>query len=439
MKSAQPKVLHRLAGQALAERVVKSARQFSSDITMVVGHGAEQVRQYFANSDIKFCEQAEQLGTGHAVLQALPMLPNSGLVLILYGDVPLIQTSTLRALADAVSERSIGLLTVKLADPTGYGRIVRGQDGKVKKIVEEKDANPAERAITEVNSGIIAVPAALLQRWLPTLSADNAQGEYYLTDLTAIAVAEGVPVTTVQPAYPQETWGINSRQQLAELERWWQWQQAQALMAQGVTLYDPARLDIRGTLSAGQDCIIDVNCIFGGDVSLGSEVTIGANCVIEDSTLAAGTVIEPNCVIKGAIIGRKVTVGPFARIRPGSQLAEQSKVGNFVETKNSKIGAGTKVSHLSYVGDSLLGEHANIGAGTITCNYDGANKHQTIIGDNAFIGSNTTLVAPVTVAEEAFIGAGSVITKNAPAAALTVGRARQVTLNQWQKPEKKSP
>lgn len=438
MKSKQPKVLHKLAGLPLAAHVVNTARQFTSDISVVVGHGAERVRQYFDDQQIKFCEQTDQLGTGHAVAQALPELPKEGAVLILYGDVPLTKKETLEVLVSKVGQHSMGLLTVEVQDPTGYGRIIRDHGGNVQEIVEHKDADAEQLKVNEINSGIIAVPAWMLHEWLPKLSNNNSQGEYYLTDLIAMAVADGVAVQTVHPRDEEETLGVNNRTQLAELERWHQGQIAEQLMVDGVTLQDPARLDVRGNLTAGQDCWIDVNCVFEGDVTLGDNVTIRSNCVISNSTIASGSVIEANSVIDQASIGEDAVVGPFARLRPGTRLESNTKVGNFVETKKSVIGAGSKVNHLSYIGDTLIGSEANVGAGTITCNYDGVNKHQTNIGDGAFVGSNSTLVAPVNIESGAFIGAGSVLTKTAPGDQLTVGRARQVTLPNWQKPVKKS-
>ena len=438
MKSALPKVLHRLAGRPLAAHVVDTARQFTSDISVVVGHGAEQVRQYFADQTIKFCLQAEQLGTGHAVAQALPDLPKEGAVLILYGDVPLTKKETLQVLVSKVTHHSMGLLTVNLNDPTGYGRIVRDDGGNVQRIVEHKDATKEELKINEINSGIIAVPAWMLHEWLPKLSNNNSQGEYYLTDLIAMAVSEGVAVQTVHPIDVEETLGVNNRVQLSQLERWYQDQVAECLMVAGVTLQDPSRIDVRGNLATGQDCWIDVNCVFEGDVTLGDNVVIGSNCVIRNSTIADNTVIEANTVIDQSEIGENVSIGPFARIRPGTQMLTGSKVGNFVETKKSIIGEGSKVNHLSYIGDTTIGSHSNIGAGTITCNYDGVNKFKTDIGSNAFVGSNSTLVAPVKIEDGAFVGAGSVLTKTAPADQLTVGRARQVSLSNWKKPVKKS-
>lgn len=436
MKSKLPKVLHSLAGKPMVEHVVEAARQFSSDINIVVGHGADAVKNHFQGEEVKFHLQSEQLGTGHAVAQALPGVEKNSVVLVLYGDVPLIKPSTLSRLIAACSDRELGLLTVTMEDPTGYGRIIRNADGTVTKIVEQKDASDTEQAVREVNTGILAVPAWMLHDWLPTLSNDNAQGEYYLTDLIAIAVDHGIEVTTVSPDSVEETLGVNNRQQLAQLERWHQLQLATELMANGATLADPARIDVRGTLSTAEDCFIDVNCVFAGEVVLGEGVVIGPNCNLRNAVIGSHTRIEANTVIDDARIGQDATVGPFARIRPGTELADHTKIGNFVETKKAVLGAGSKVNHLSYIGDAVIGEGSNIGAGTITCNYDGVNKHKTDIGDGAFIGSNSTLVAPVEIGDGAFIGAGSVITKTAPSDQLTLGRTRQVTISKWQKPKK---
>lgn len=436
MKSALPKVLHRLAGKPLAEHVVDTARQFSSDITLVVGHGAEAVKSHFSDQPVRFALQAEQLGTGHAVAQALPELPKTGTVLVLYGDVPLTRQETLARLCALVDDRTLGLLTVKLDYPTGYGRILRDADGLVQAIVEEKDASTEQKAITEVNSGIMAVPAWALHEWLPRLSNNNAQGEYYLTDLVALAVSENIAVKTAHPEQFEETLGVNNRMQLAQLERWYQSLQAEQLMLAGATLRDPARVDVRGKVTVGPDCDIDINVVFEGEVALGANVSIGPNCVIRNARLGDGTRVEAHTLIDTAEIGREATVGPFARIRPGTELAEKAKVGNFVEIKKAAIGVGAKVNHLSYVGDASIGAGSNIGAGTITCNYDGVNKFKTEIGEGAFVGSNSTLVAPVTIEDGAFIGAGSVITKTAPENQLTVGRARQVTVKGWVRPVK---
>lgn len=436
MKSRLPKVLHRVAGVPMARHVYRTACQFSSDIHLVVGHGADRVKQEFGDTSARFWLQAEQLGTGHAVAQAMPGVPESGAVLVLYGDVPLTRAETLQTLIEQVTDKTMGLLTVQLDDPAGYGRIVRDDQGRVAFIVEHKDATPEQQAITEVNSGIMALPAWMLHAWLPRLKNDNAQGEYYLTDLISMAVSEGITVQAVHPSDVEETLGVNNRQQLAVLERWYQQRAANALMAEGATLMDPVRVDIRGNVKVGPDCLIDVNVVFEGEVELGAGVRIGPNCVIRNARLGDDAVVEANTLIDGANLGAGATVGPFARLRPGTELADGAKVGNFVETKKAHIGVGSKVNHLSYIGDAVIGEGANIGAGTITCNYDGVNKYITEIGSGAFIGSNSTLVAPVTIEAGAFVGAGSVLTKTAPADQLTVGRARQVTVPGWKRPAK---
>lgn len=436
MKSAIPKVLHPLAGRPLVQHVVDTARQFAADITLVIGHGADQVEAEFSGQAVKLAIQEQQLGTGHAVAQALPNLSREGVVLVLYGDVPLTEVDTLKRLTALVDERTMALLTVTLDNPKGYGRILRNDQGQVQAIVEEKDASEAEQAITEINSGIMAVPAWMLHDWLPQLSNNNAQGEYYLTDLVAMAVREGVAVQATQPATLEETLGVNNRVQLADLERYYQRHQAERLMLEGVSLRDPSRVDIRGEVTAGPDCDIDINVIFEGRVTLGKGVSVGPNVVLRDATIGDGARIEANSLVEGAKLGAGATVGPFARIRPGTELAEGARIGNFVETKKAYIGEGAKVNHLSYIGDSRIGARTNIGAGTITCNYDGVNKYLTEIGNDAFVGSNSTLVAPVTIEDGAFIGAGSVITKTAPAGKLTVGRARQVTIENWKRPTK---
>lgn len=436
MKSSLPKVLHPLAGRPLVQHVVDTARQFASDITLVIGHGSEAVKAHFADQAVRFALQAQQLGTGHAVAQALPNLPASGTVLVLYGDVPLTRVETLQRLLAQVDEQAMALLTVTLDDPSGYGRIVRNDADEVQAIVEEKDASSAQKSIREVNSGILAMPAWMLHQWLPRLSNDNAQSEYYLTDLIAMAVSEGIAVRTAQPDDIEETLGVNNRVQLANLERRLQYRQAEQLMLAGCTLADPARLDIRGTVAVGADCSIDINAVFEGEVILGTGVRIGPNCVIRNARLGDGAVIEANTVIDQAELGAQVNVGPFARIRPGTTLGDGAKVGNFVETKNAQVETGAKINHLSYVGDARVGAQANIGAGTITCNYDGANKFHTDIGAGVFVGSNSTLVAPVTLEDGCFIGAGSVITKTAPADQLSIGRARQVSISKWQRPSK---
>ena len=441
MNSALPKVLHPLAGKPLVRHVLDTARSLSpARVVVVYGHGGETVREALAGPAIGFAKQDPQLGTGHAVMQALPLLtaPTEGdLTLVLYGDVPLTRADSLKRLVEAAEGGALAILTVELADPTGYGRIVRGADGAITRIVEHKDANAAERAIGEVNTGIMAVPSVRLALWLEKLSNRNAQGEYYLTDIVAMAVADGVPVTAAQPGAEWETLGVNSKVQLAKLERTRQRNIADALLEQGVTLMDPARIDVRGMLSVGRDVSIDVGCVFEGDVVLGNDISIGPNCVLRNVRVRAGTRIEAFCHLEDAEIGAHCRVGPFARLRPGAELDEHVHIGNFVEVKKSFIGAGSRASHLSYVGDTEVGKKVNIGAGTITCNYDGVNKTRTVIGDGAFIGSDTTLVAPVTIGAGAYIGAGSTITRDAPPDKLTLTRAKQATIDGWRPPIKK--
>ena len=446
MKSALPKVLHRLAGRSLLQHVMDTAAQLGADRTILVcGHGAEAVQeQVGASGGVRFVRQEPQLGTGHAVLQAAPALHDAGTTLILNGDVPLIAAETCRALLAAAAGEQLALLTVELADATGYGRILRGdaagrsarEGGRVHAIVEHKDATPAQRSIKEVYTGIMAVPTVHLKRWLAALTNDNAQHEYYLTDIVAMAVAERVPVVTASAGDEAEVLGVNSPQQLAALERIVQRRQADVLMNAGVRLADPARFDLRGKLACGSDVEIDVNCLFEGEVELGDGVRIGANCVIRDAKIAAGALIQPFSHIDGGVIGAGATVGPFARLRPGAVLAEDVHVGNFVEIKNATLARGAKANHLAYVGDASLGERVNFGAGSITANYDGANKHRTEIGADAHIGSNCVLVAPVAVGAGATIGGGSTIAKDAPAGQLTVARARAVTLPNWKRPLK---
>lgn len=439
MYSALPKVLHRIAGKPLLGHVLDTASSLSPDkLVVVYGHGGEQVRAAFSGwPDIAWAHQAEQLGTGHAVRQAMPHV-QGGVTLILYGDVPLTRKETLERLLAATDHcAAIGLLTDYLPDPTGYGRIVRDGAHKVVRIVEQKDANEAERAINEINTGMMAVPTARLDGWLNELKNDNAQGEYYLTDIIALAVRDGLAVNAVQPAAHWEAEGINNKLQLAQLERIHQQNQAHALLIAGVTLADPARIDVRGVLHHGQDVSIDVNCVFEGVVELGNNVSIGANCILKNVKVADNAVIHPFCHLEEASVGAGNLIGPYARLRPGAALAENVHIGNFVEIKKAEVGVGSKVNHLTYVGDATIGSGVNIGAGTITCNYDGVNKSRTVIGDHAFIGSNTCLVAPVEVGAGATTGAGSVITKNAPADALTVARAKQLTVAGWQRPTKK--
>ena len=438
MHSALPKVLHPLAGRPLLSHVIDAARTLSpTRLVVVVGHGGEAVREAVGAPDVQFALQAEQLGTGHALAQALPLLDTNAPTLVLYGDVPLTRPATLRRLTEAAGQNGYGILTVTLDDPTGYGRIVRDATGKVVRIVEQKDASDDERLIDEINTGIVVTPTAPLAGWLAALKNDNAQGEYYLTDVVEAAIVSGHPVVTAQPDDEWETLGVNSKLQLAELERVHQRNVAQALLVAGVTLADPARVDVRGSLSCGRDVFIDVNCVFEGDVTLADNVSVGPNCVIRNASIGAGTRVDAYTHIESAAVGANAVLGPYARLRPGAKLADEVHVGNFVEVKNANIGTGSKANHLSYVGDADVGAGVNIGAGTITCNYDGVNKHTTIIGDDAFIGSNSALVAPVTIGERATIGAGSVIAKDAPAGELTVGRARQVTLSGWHRPVKK--
>lgn len=439
MKSALPKVLHKLAGKPLVKHVIDVANALGAgDIHVVYGHGGDIVPQTLADETVTWVEQAEQLGTGHAVEQAMPGVDDGNMVLILYGDVPLIRQETLTQLMQLASAETMGLLTVSLENPSGYGRIVRDKSGQVQRIVEQKDANTDELRINEVNTGMMALPAARLKDWLGRLENKNAQGEYYLTDVIAMAVENGIKVQTCEPEDMAETLGVNNRQQLAQLERLFQLHQAQRLMFEGVTLMDPQRFDLRGNLTAGQDVIIDVNVVFEGDVTLGDQVSVGPNCVLKNVNVASGTQINANSVLENADIGSDCRIGPFARIRPETTLADGVHVGNFVEIKKSRIGNGSKVNHLSYVGDTIMGAKVNVGAGTITCNYDGANKFQTTIGDNVFIGSDTQLVAPVTVNDGTTIGAGSTITRDTPANELTLSRSKQQTLKGWTRPVKKT-
>lgn len=436
MRSALPKVLHPVAGQSMLGHVIETARGLEPKaIHVVIGHGAEQVRERLAADDLNFVVQTEQLGTGHAVAQALPEL-TAERVLILYGDVPLIEAATLDRLLHKVGPQQLALLTVNLNDPTGYGRIVRDGQGVVQAIVEHKDASPEQKLIAEGNTGILAVPSERLGDWLGRLSNSNAQGEYYLTDVIAMAVADGLTVATEQPQDAMEVQGANDRIQLAELERHYQLRAARRLMEQGVTLRDPARFDLRGEVSVGRDVLIDVNVILEGRVVIEDGVEIGPNCVIRDSTLRRGAVIKANSHLEGAELGEGADCGPFARLRPGAVLGAKAHVGNFVEVKNSRMGEGAKAGHLAYLGDAEIGARTNIGAGTITCNYDGANKSRTVMGEDVFIGSNSSLVAPVSLGDGATTGAGSVITADVPAGTLALGRARQVLIEGWQRPQK---
>jgi len=439
MRSALPKVLHPLAGKPMLQHTIDTARELlPGRLSVVYGHGGEQVPQQIADPAINWVLQTEQLGTGHAVMQALPEVADNDIVLVLYGDVPLLSAETL-ALLSEYADRELCLLTVHLDDPSGYGRIVRDEHGQVTAIVEHKDADENQRRISEVNTGILAVNGGKLKTWLGRLENNNAQGEYYLTDIIAMAVNDGLAVRVSHPADPFEVLGVNSRQQLAQLERIYQQQQAERLMQQGVTLADPARLDIRGKLTSGQDVTLDINVIIEGQVTLGANVSVGANCVLKDCELAEGVQVLPMSVIENARIGAESRIGPFARIRPGTELAAQTHIGNFVELKNSQVGAGSKINHLSYVGDTSVGERSNIGAGVITCNYDGANKHRTEIGDDTFIGSDCQLVAPVKIGAGATIGAGTTLTNDAPEDALTLSRTKQKTITGWKRPTKKGP
>lgn len=438
MRSRLPKVMHTLAGRSMLEHVASAAGALApAGITVVYGHGGEQVKTTLPGMDVEWVEQARQLGTGHAVAQALPSInADDGRVLVLYGDVPLIQPGTLQNLAQCNPD-GIALLTVTLDDPSGYGRIVRDAAGRVTTITEHKDADAQTLAIRETNTGILAAPLSQLRDWIARLGNDNAQGEYYLTDVIAMAVQDGIGVEAVQAVDEYEVSGVNDRLQLATLERYYQHMQAEQLMQLGVSLRDPARIDIRGEVSCGQDVSIEVNVILEGKVSLGNNVKIGSNVIIRDCIIGDDTHIEANSLLEQSETGRGCSIGPFARLRPGARLADGAKVGNFVEVKNAEIGKGSKVNHLSYIGDATLGSDVNIGAGTITCNYDGARKHRTIIEDNAFIGSNTALVAPLTVGKGATIGAGSTINKDAPQDTLTLTRSPQKTITGWQRPLKK--
>ncbi len=438
MKSNLPKVLHPVAGRPLLQHVLDTARCFSgANLHLVIGHGAELVEQRLAGDDVQFVMQAEQLGTGHAVQMAAPALRDDSIVLILYGDVPLIQAATLQSLVETVGEGCMGLLTVKLEDPSGYGRIVRNHEGMVSAIVEQKDAQPEQLKIDEVNTGVMAMRSADLQRWLPQLSSDNAQQEYYLTDVIALAQQDGVVINAVNPDSEMEVLGVNNRLQQAELERYYQEHLAEQLMVDGENPGAALTSDCRGNLKAGHDVEIDINCVFEGDVRLGNNVKIGPNCVISNSQIGDGTIIKANSVLEDAVVADLCDIGPFARLRPGTNLASKAKIGNFVETKKVNIGVGSKVNHLTYIGDAEIGEGANIGAGTITCNYDGVNKSKTEIGNGAFIGSNSSVVAPVKIGAGATVGAGSTVAKDVDANQLAVARGKQRNIDNWPKPEKR--
>lgn len=439
MYSSLPKVLHEIGGEPLLAHVIQVAHQVEADaIHVVYGHGGDAVRKRFPDSQINWVEQVEQLGTGHAVAQAMPSVSDDAIVLVLYGDVPLIQAETLRTLVTAASaDAALALLTAQLDEPGAYGRIVRSNQGSVMEIVEMKDANPGQLAINEVNTGFMAAPARLMRQWLDRLDNDNRQNEYYLTDVAGMAVEDGIEIVTAQPAVETEIFGINNKSELALLERVYQRMAAERYMELGATIIDPARFDVRGSIRLGRDVVFDVNVICEGEVRLGDNVRVGPNVCLKNVSIGAGTTILANSVIEEADIGSGCNIGPFARIRPGTTLADRARIGNFVEIKKSDIGEGSKVNHLTYIGDSAVGKNVNIGAGVITANYDGANKHRTVIGDGASIGANDVLVAPVEVGANATIGAGTVLRKNAPAGELTLGMTREKTLKGWKRPKKK--
>ena len=438
MRSSLPKVMHKLAGKTLLARVLDTASRLPCrQIYVVYGEGGALAREAHPAPDAQWAEQKERLGTGHALAQVIDVIPDQDDVAVLYGDVPLLAQQTLEKLTAAAAETGFALLTAKLPDPAGYGRIIRDAKGKILKIVEEKDATDQEKSISEINTGTMVVKSRWLKKWLRQLSDDNAQKEYLLTDIVAMAVAEDIAAHSVEPVSEMEIAGVNDRAQLAFLERYHQFTQAQALMRQGVTLADPARFDLRGELQAGADVFIDVNVVIEGKVRLGNGVTIGPNCLVRDAELGDGVAVFSHCVIDNAIVGRGGKLGPFARIRPGTSLGEETQVGNFVEVKQATIKAGSKANHLAYIGDSEVGAGVNIGAGTITCNYDGAAKHKTLIGDDVFIGSNTELVAPVTINDGATIAAGATITKDVEAGALALSKREQKTIKNWRRPGKK--
>lgn len=437
MKSKLPKVMHPIAGKPMLQHVLDSAADLAPEkIHLVLGHGAEVIREHIRDASFAITLQEQQLGTGHAVMQVLPKLQSNSTALILYGDVPLIRPDTLKKLADLADAKTVALLTVRLSDPSGYGRILRDAQGEVAAIIEQKDASPEQLAINEVNTGFMAISTEFLRECLPQLSNRNAQGEYYLTDVIALARTAGLTVKSVETTFTYEVQGINNRRQQAQSERQYQMLLAERLMDDGLTLRDPARFDCRGQLTAGSDCVVDVNCVFEGNVRLGNNVHIEANCMIRDANIGDGVHIHANTVIEEAEISADCHIGPFARIRPGSNFSRGARVGNFVETKKAQLGEGSKINHLSYVGDAEIGAHVNIGAGTITCNYDGVNKHKTRIHDHVFVGSNSALVAPVEIGEGATIAAGSTITQNIQAQQLGVARERQRNIDGWQRPKK---
>lgn len=438
MRSRLPKVLHDLAGRPLLDHAVQAAKRLSPErVVVVYGHAGEQVKGAFNDPDLIWVEQKEQLGTGHALAQALPALQGVDSILVLYGDVPLLRHMTLSSLITASMYSDLALLTAAFDDPTGYGRVIRDKDGKIQSIVEHKDASPDELEVKEINTGILLAKRDAMERWLDRVDNKNSQGEYYLTDAVGLAVADGVCVQSSQPKDLNEVAGVNDRAQLAHLETIFQQWQAETLMRDGLGLRDPSRFDLRGSLTFGQDTSIDINVLLEGNIELGSDVSIGANTVIRNCRIGNGVVIKENCVMEDAVVGDGCTIGPFARIRPDTELAEDAHVGNFVEIKKSQVGSGSKVNHLTYIGDCTIGKSVNVGAGTITCNYDGVNKHRTEIGDGAFIGSNSALVAPVEIGAGATIGAGSTITGKAPEETLTLTRAKQMSLKSWKRPTKK--
>lgn len=438
MKSALPKVLHELAGKPMLSHVLSCAQELLPyRVCIVIGHGGEQVQEQIQSEEVVWVRQEPQLGTGHALMQALPHLDEEGSTLVLYGDVPLVNADTLRAFIAQGADEHCALLTMNVDNPDGYGRIIRHPQSKaIMGIIEQKDADDEQLAIHEINTGIMYMPNRKLHQWLPRLSNNNAQQEYYLTDIIKMAVEDNTTVASSEPQNEWEVLGVNSRVQMAELERFYQREYAQKLLDDGVSLLDPARIDIRGRLDCGSDVEIDVNCVFEGNVSLGNGVKVKANCVLKNVTVSEGTVIQPFTHMENATVGKNCKIGPYARLRPESCLEDGVHIGNFVEVKKSTIASKSKVNHLSYIGDTMIGKNVNIGAGTITCNYDGANKHQTIIGDDVFVGSDTQLVAPVTVASGSTIGAGSTITKDTPENELTLSRAKQVTLTGWKRPTK---
>ncbi|RKZ49531.1 MAG: UDP-N-acetylglucosamine diphosphorylase/glucosamine-1-phosphate N-acetyltransferase [Gammaproteobacteria bacterium] len=438
MYSELPKVLHQLAGKSLLEHVHHTASMLETrGIHVIYGYGGDQLIEEHSHLDVDWVEQKEQLGTGHAVKQALPNIPDKDLVLVLYGDVPLITNETLTDLVNAAEETTFSLLTTFVEDPRGYGRIVRNGNDEVSRIVEDKDASNDEKRISEINTGMMVVNGKALKQWVEKLEDNNAQGELYLTDIIEMAVNDGIKVNAVQPYSEVEIRGVNDRAQLAELERYYQLIQAHQLMRRGITIMDPGRFDLRGDLEIDSDCYIDINVILEGRLKIGSGVRIGANCIIKDTVIDDGVEILPNSVIENAVIGKACRIGPFARIRPETVLNENVHIGNFVEIKKSVVGSGSKVNHLSYIGDSEVGTNTNIGAGVITCNYDGANKHKTIIGDNVFIGSDVQLVAPVSVSSGATIAAGTTITKDVAENELALSRTPQKSMSDWKRPEKK--